>query len=78
MLKNEIETAVQPHRKTAIEDAARQQADSADLRYPDEAMQVPDKLVGGTYWDQVVNAGERVVYIVAYNLRISRRLRKIN
>lgn len=73
---NRFEDAIQPHRKTTIEAQARQDADAADLRYPEEGSKEPDWLVDSVgYWDQVVRTGEIAVYRAAYQRRIDRRMR---
>jgi hypothetical protein len=74
-----FEDAVQPERRAKLEALARQDADAADLRYPQENMvsmpSLSDLRKGATYMDQVVHAGEGLVYIDAYKKRIARRER---
>jgi hypothetical protein len=74
-----FEDAVQPERRAKLEALARQDADAADLRYSQENMvSIPkfsDLRKGATYMDEVVHAGETIVYVNAYNKRIARRER---
>jgi len=72
-----FEEAVQPERKTKLEERARQDADLADLNYPNEGMaRFPKVSESASYWDHVVNTGERAVYLIAYRKRIARRERQ--
>jgi hypothetical protein len=71
-----FEDAVQTHRKIMLEDKARQDADAADLNYPDEGCKfLPSPSGAASYWEQVVNEGENAVYLQAYRKRIARRER---
>jgi len=69
------EDAVQQHRRLSIEESARHDANSADLRYPSEAACFPEPTAQKSYWDCVVHEGERAIYGAAYKQRIDRRSR---
>lgn len=72
-----FEEAVQPERKTKLEERARQDADLADLNYPNEGMATFSKPPeSACYWEHVVHTGEGAVYRAAYNKRIARRERQ--
>lgn len=71
-----FEDAVDSNRRIVIETQARADADAADLRYPFENSKPPSELdASAVYWAKVVRAGERIVYVTAYQKRIWRRER---
>ena len=72
-----FEEAVQPERKTKLEECARQDADLANLNYPNEGMaKQPELPKSASYWEHIVHTGEGAVYRAAYNKRIARRERQ--
>lgn len=79
MLKHDLKETVQESVKLRIEKIAREHADAAQLRYPDEGYRiteaVPVETTFDSLWDEYKYYGTRRIYYDAYRKRIERRLR---